>query len=113
MVAGAREEAALEPVGGRRGLGSGGALKRVGLDGRHGLLLGSSDAQRLSTLSRSRSRRRARPGTGTRDEDGQARGWSTAHGTWEPTSGDEDRVGGTSGGSAPVEQIEEVWTARR
>ena len=52
-------------------------------------------------------------GTGTRVEDGQAMGWSTAYGTWEPTSGGEGRTGDAQGGTEPAGEKEEMWTARR
>ena len=81
--------------------------------GVHGLARGSDDARRRSMRNRSRSRTGARPGTGTRVEDGQAKGWSTAYGTWEPTSGGEGRTGDAQGGTELAREKEEVWTARR
>ena len=74
---------------------------------------GSDDARRRSTRNRSRSRTGARLGTGTRVEDGQAKGWSTAYGTWEPTPGGEGRTGDAQGGTELAREKEEVWTARR
>ena len=81
--------------------------------GVHGLARGSDDARRRSMRNRSRSRTGARRGTGTRVEDGKAKGWSTAYGTWEPTSGGEGRTGDARGGTELAREKEQVWTAGR
>ena len=106
-------EGGAAPAGKWHGRGREGAATRVGLGGGHGLARGSDDALRRSTRNRSRSRTGAMLGIGTRVEDGQARGWSTAYGTWEPTSGGEGGTGDAQGGTALAREIEEVWTARR